>query len=89
MHLGFHGAQKKTRRLARRCRIRGAALGSTGRDRPVAACPGTAAVGARRGRGRRTAAPEEGRRRPAIVARGGRGVEENEGGRCAVRSHLG
>ena len=68
MHLGFHGVQKKTRRLARRCRIRGGAvLGSTGRDRPAASCPGTAAVGARRGRGRRTAAPAQHPRR-AVVA---------------------
>ena len=40
----------------------------------------------RDGRGR---CGREGRRCPALAARGGRGVEENEGGRRAVRSHLG
>ena len=45
----------------------GAALGSTGRDRPTASCPGTATVGACRGQGRRTAAPAQHPRR-AVVA---------------------
>ena len=42
-------------------------MGSTGRDRPAASCQGTATVGARRGRGRRTTAPAQHPRRAAVA----------------------